>query len=102
MTLAVTPEEAEQLTMATEKGQIRLAMRNPNEGAEVKTEGVTPGTLVGLKPPAPKVAAKPKPAPAKQVVKTVTRTVGVPVARKAPTDPGVMLIRGTTTTFVNR
>lgn len=104
VTLAVTPEQSEQLTMATEKGQIRLAMRNPNEGEDVKTDGVTPGTLVGMKPPAPVKAKAPaaKAAPAKQVVKTVTRTVGVPVAKKAPSDPGVMLIRGTTTTFVNR
>jgi pilus assembly protein CpaB len=100
VTLAVTPEEAEALTMATEKGQIRLAMRNPLESGETKTSGMTPGALVGLKPPAPKAA--PAKAPSKTVVKTVTRTVGVPVKPAAPADPGIMVIRGTTTTFVNR
>lgn len=100
VTLAVTPEQAEQLTMATEKGQIRLAMRNPNEGPDVVTTGVTPNTLIGMETPAP---AKPaKAAPARQAVRTVTRTVSVPVAKRAPADPGVMVIRGTTTTFVNR
>lgn len=99
VTLAVTPEEAEALTMATEKGQIRLAMRNPLESGETKTSGMTPSELVGMAPPAPKVAARPA---TKTVVKTVTRTVGVPVKPAAPEDPGIMVIRGTTTTFVNR
>jgi hypothetical protein len=62
---------------------------------------------VGVKAPAPApvhVAARPapRPAPVKTVVKTVTRTVGVPVKPATPADPGIMVIRGTTTTFVNR
>lgn len=104
VTLAVTPEQAEQLTMATEKGAIRLAMRSPLEDGSSDTQGVTPGALVGIKPPAPAPVAKApsKPAPAKVAAKTTTRTVGVPTTPKGPTDPGIMVIRGTTTTFVDR
>jgi pilus assembly protein CpaB len=97
VTLAVTPQAAEELTMATEKGTIRLAMRNPLESGTADTPGVTPGAVVGIKPPTVVV----KTAPAKQIVKTVTRTVGVPVRAATPTDPGIMVIRGTTTSFVN-
>jgi pilus assembly protein CpaB len=97
VTLAVTPQAAEELTMATEKGTIRLAMRNPLESGTADTQGVTPAGVVGLKPPTVVV----KTVPGKQVVKTVTRTVGVPVRPATPSDPGIMVIRGTTTSFVN-
>ena len=101
VTLAVSPAEAEQLTMATEKGAIRLAMRSPLEAESVDTQGVTPAALVGMAKPAPAKAATPQ-APARTPVRTVTRTVAVPVQPAAPPDPGVMLIRGTTTTYIKR
>lgn len=47
ITLLVTPEQAEQLTLASTEGRIQLALRNTLDTAEVETEGAKAKTLVG-------------------------------------------------------
>ena len=51
ITLLVTPEEAEKLTLAATEGQIQLALRNTLDMAEVNTEGVQAATLVRTEAP---------------------------------------------------
>lgn len=48
ISLLVTPQQAEMLTMADETGEIRLAMRNAKDESESETEGVTMEQLLGL------------------------------------------------------
>ncbi|MNX84087.1 SAF domain protein [compost metagenome] len=95
-TLAVSPADAEKLILAADRGKIRLAMRDQNEQGDAKTVGATPESLVGMHKPAPvKVAEKPKP--------QAPRIVKVVVPAKTPAEkPTIMIIRGTSTEFVNR
>lgn len=46
ITLLVTPEQSEELTLAATEGRIHLALRNTLDMAEVETEGVKAGQLV--------------------------------------------------------
>jgi pilus assembly protein CpaB len=46
VTLLVTPEDAEKLTLATSKGRIQLALRNTLDMDSVKTPGVRPAGLL--------------------------------------------------------
>lgn len=94
-TMAVTPQEAEMLILAADRGKIRLAMRSANESEDVKTTGITPEALT----------SKPKPKPVRTVVrrvpgKVVTRTVKVPVPQKP--NEAILVIRGTSTEQVYR
>ncbi|HEY9722298.1 MAG TPA: Flp pilus assembly protein CpaB [Oscillatoriaceae cyanobacterium] len=79
-TLMVTPEQAEQISLATGEGQIRLAMRAPNDNAMI-----------------------PAPAPAIPAVRTVVVPHPVYYAAPAPKlpDPGIEVIRGTATEIVH-
>lgn len=47
VTLVVTPEQAEVLTLAETKGQIRLSLRNPLDRDTVQTNGVEARELIG-------------------------------------------------------
>lgn len=47
VTLVVTPEEAERLTLAETKGQIRLSLRNPLDRDTVQTNGIEARELIG-------------------------------------------------------
>jgi pilus assembly protein CpaB len=83
VTLLVTPEQAERITLAQSEGQITLVLRNPLDVVPTETAGVRLAALMGpasaapIEPPAatpkrkvaaPKpVAAAPPAAPAKQV-----------------------------------
>jgi pilus assembly protein CpaB len=76
VTLLVTPEQAERLTLASTEGKIQLALRNPLDVEEPVTPGVKPGILLGTvqqRPPrtAPSSAAgrssSPSPAPAPSI-----------------------------------
>src|SRR5688572_1721515 len=58
ITLLVTPEQAEKLTLAATEGQIQLALRNTLDMAEVDTDGVQAATLVRTEAPA-QPAARP-------------------------------------------
>lgn len=48
VTLLVTPEQAEVLTLAATEGRIQLALRNTLDDAEVETPGVLVSRLLGL------------------------------------------------------
>lgn len=60
ITLLVTPEQAEALTLASTEGRIQLALRNTLDQAEVETDGVKAKTLVGVSEvaPAPRTARR--------------------------------------------
>jgi pilus assembly protein CpaB len=47
ITLLVTPEQAERLTLASSEGRIQLALRNTLDVTETKTPGMRAATLVG-------------------------------------------------------
>lgn len=53
ITLLVTPEQAEKLTLGATEGQIQLALRNTLDMAEVETEGIKAATLVRMEAPQP-------------------------------------------------
>ncbi len=52
VTLLVTPEQAERLTLASTEGKIQLALRNPLDPTTPPTPGVRPAILLGTPPPA--------------------------------------------------
>lgn len=47
VTLVVTPDQAERLTLASTEGKIQLALRNPLDLESPETAGVRPGMLMG-------------------------------------------------------
>ena len=78
VTLVVTPEEAERLTLASTEGKIQLALRNPLDTETPVTPGIRPGMLLGM--------AVPKPA-----VRKIAPAPGVPAA---PVPPTIEIIKG--------
>jgi len=65
VTLLVSPEDAERVTLAQSEGQIMLALRNPLDTEEADTNGARLASLFGepeRPAPAPRAAA-PRPAP---------------------------------------
>ncbi|MGE5707074.1 MAG: Flp pilus assembly protein CpaB [Bacteroidota bacterium] len=97
-TLAVTPEDAEKLVLAADKGRIRLAIRAPKEDRTINTTGVTSESLLGVSKPAPvKVATR-----VQKVEKSVLREKTVykdrvikVIERPTPRpEPPIMVIRG--------
>ncbi len=82
VTLAVTPEEAEKLVLATERGKIRLALRSQGETSLVRTQGYSPESLGGPRSGGAAAAAparlRPAPPPPRPVRK--------PRARPAPVE----------------
>ena len=85
VTLLVTPEDAERVTLASTEGHLMLTLRNPLDVAPTKTDGVRTAGLFGKQPeaPAPKpavfrraapvapVVAPPAPAPKPRVVEAI-------------------------------
>lgn len=71
VTLLVTPEDAEKITLAQSEGQIMLTLRNPMDRTPTETQGVRSAALLGQAPPPPVVVttvanrrvAVPPPAP---------------------------------------
>ncbi len=64
VTLLVTPQEAERLSLATRSGTLRLAMRNYNDNKIVLTSGSDVAQMLkaySLTPDIPVVAAQPEP-----------------------------------------
>ena len=57
VTLLVTPEDAERISLAANEGQIMLALRNPLDVAPTTTSGVRMANLLGTPAPPP-VATK--------------------------------------------
>jgi pilus assembly protein CpaB len=85
VTMAVTPEQAERLALASTEGKIQLALRNPLDQSAPATPGIKPAILLGaVKAPAPQQAsAKAKPG------QPVTVATTAPAAL-----PTVEMIRG--------
>jgi pilus assembly protein CpaB len=84
VTLLLTPDDAEKLTLASEEGRIMLALRNPLDTAPTTTKGQKLSGLLGEAAPPPvtkdvgghKVARAvpppaPPPAPPKYIVETI-------------------------------
>ena len=82
VTLVVTPDEAERLTLASTEGKIQLALRNPMDLESPETAGVRPGMLMGNVQQRPAQVAR-RAAPA--------RTAAPVYSEPAPT---VEIIRG--------
>lgn len=75
VTLAVTPEDAERLALASNDGKIQLVLRNYADALKVTTGGIDKGRLLAsYRPPAP-------PAPAR--VRRVAAKAPAPEPRKA-------------------
>jgi pilus assembly protein CpaB len=90
VTLLVTPEEAERLTLASTEGKIQLALRNPLDQSSPATPGVKPAGLLGTaaKTTPVRVAMSRRPAP------TVPPTPIVAAAPPPEAVPTVEIIRG--------
>lgn len=84
ITLAVTPEEAAQLTIAEDKGKVRLALRPymPSMGISI-TNAITPKDLVGTHT-----------APNKSLADNQAKGAP-PVGSAPPAGKGIQMIRGT-------
>jgi len=85
VTLLVTPEEAERLTLGATEGQIQLALRNPLDRTTPETPGIRPAALLGASaPPARRAARGSRP---------VTTVAAAAAPAPAP-EPTVEIIRG--------
>ena len=101
VTLQVTPEQAERLSLAANEGKLQLVMRSYTDQEASQTRGVNKqGLLTGesiADVPAPKAEPAPKPAttrkPAPRRVAAITEPVVRPVAQPAPRN-SVELIEG--------
>jgi pilus assembly protein CpaB len=96
VTLLVSPEQAETLTLAGNEGRIQLVLRNSSDQAMEKTPGSNMSALYGGRSRiAPKqqaaVATAPRPAPRLKPV--VVAAAPAPPAAPAPT-PEIVVIRG--------
>jgi pilus assembly protein CpaB len=87
VTLLVTPEQAERLTLASTEGKVQLALRNPLDLSAPPTPGVRPAILLGTptlparvahgssktassrRPQAVTPAAAPEPAPTVEIIR---------------------------------
>jgi pilus assembly protein CpaB len=89
VTLLVTPEQAETLTLAGNEGRIQLVLRNGSDQTSTKTPGRETRELYGLrsssKPDVPEKVAAPRPRP------VVVPRVEAP---KRPLAEEVVMIRG--------
>ncbi|MBV9773184.1 MAG: Flp pilus assembly protein CpaB [Gemmatimonadetes bacterium] len=60
ITLLVTPQQAETLTLASTEGRIQLALRNTLDAGSVHTSGTRVSSMVGGAPAAPAAAPAPR------------------------------------------
>ena len=67
VTLMVSPEDAEKITLAQTEGQVMLALRNPLDNQQTDTQGIRSAALLG----------QPAPAPVIKVVKAAPRVAAV-------------------------
>ena len=91
VTLLVTPEEAERLTLASTEGKIQLALRNPLDTSAPETPGIKQAGLLGT------VKAAPVRGVAGKQVSSNSRKAPGPVTQDAPAAaplPTVEMIRG--------
>ena len=59
VTLMVTPEEAERISLAENEGQLALTLRNPLDTKPTETEGVRSASLMGPAPKPPVIVRRP-------------------------------------------
>ena len=62
VTLLVSPDEAERLTLASTEGKIQLALRNPLDKTAPQTPGIRPAALMGTAAPGTRRVASNRPA----------------------------------------
>jgi len=74
VTLMVTPQDAEKITLAQTEGQVMLALRNPLDTQQTDTQGIRSAALLG----------QPAPAPVIKVAKAAPRVVAVQPPAPAP------------------
>ena len=63
VTLMVTPQDAEKITLAQTEGQVMLALRNPLDTQQTDTQGIRSAALLGQPAPAPVIKTAAKAAP---------------------------------------
>ncbi len=88
ITLLVSPDDAQKLTLATTQGKIQLALRNPLDTKQQELASVNTGSLYKGVPMPVHVAASPHP------TKPIKRTTPVPVTA-LPSGYTVEVIKGT-------
>ena len=88
VTLLVTPEQAERITLAQTNGSITLVLRNPLDVAPTETNGIRMAGLMG----SPSTAPVEKPAPSKRQSSAQEVVVAPPPPPPAPR-PNVETIR---------
>lgn len=87
ITLLVSPDDAQKLTLATSQGKIQLALRNPLDTKQQELASVATGALYkGVPPPTPVAAPRPK--------STGTHSVKTPAPAPLPAY-SVEVIKGT-------
>jgi len=87
ITLLVSPDDAQKLTLATTQGKIQLALRNPLDTKQQELASVNTGSLYKGVPTPVHVAAPTRP-------KSIKRTTPVPVTAM-PSGYSVEVIKGT-------
>jgi len=87
ITLLVSPDDAQKLTLATTQGKIQLALRNPLDTKQQELASVNTGSLYKGVPTPVHVAAPARP-------KSIKRTTPVPVTAM-PSGYSVEVIKGT-------
>jgi len=95
VTLLVTPEDAERLTLASTEGKIQLALRNPLDLESPATPGIRPGILLGNVQPLRPAAPVRRAAAAASSPKT-----SAPAAAPQQPAPTVEIIRGDKRVYV--
>jgi pilus assembly protein CpaB len=90
VTLLVTPDEAERLTLASTEGKIQLALRNPLDLGSPETQGVRPGMLLGTTQARTRTTMPMR----RTVVSTSGKTVSTPAPAVEAPAPTVEIIRG--------
>lgn len=89
VTLLVTPEEGERLTLASTEGKIQLALRNPLDTGSPETPGIRPGGLLGLVQQRPMAGGR-----------RVSPVRSTPAPVPQPSAPTIEIIRGDKRTHV--
>jgi pilus assembly protein CpaB len=92
VTLLVTPDQAELLTLASNEGRIQLVLRNGGDQSIERTAGRQVSELYGAAPKQQQAAAAPRPRPAKPVV--VVQAAAPPPPPPAPPVDQIVVIRG--------
>jgi pilus assembly protein CpaB len=87
VTLLVTPDEAERLTLASTEGKIQLALRNPLDKTSPQTRGVRPSMLLGTAVPVRQVNTR-------SATAANTPAPPAPAMATRPDPPTVEMIRG--------